>query len=79
MHPLQDVQEPSLASSTMVLDVHAFLGACSDEELRHMRLLAHLCAQTYYMGQLTVRATRSACVAMFEVSHRLELRARAAA
>jgi hypothetical protein len=36
------------------LDVQAFLGTCSDEELRTMRVLSHLCAQTYYMGQLTV-------------------------
>lgn len=42
-------------TSGALLDVQAFLGTCTDEELRHMRTLAHLCAQTYYMGQLTVR------------------------
>lgn len=42
-------------TSQALLDVQAFLGTCSDEELRHMRILSHLCAQTYYMGQLTVR------------------------
>lgn len=41
-------------TSQALLDVQAFLGTCSDEELRHMRILSHLCAQTYYMGQLTV-------------------------
>jgi hypothetical protein len=42
----------SLSSAS--LDISAFLGTCSDEELRHMRLLSHLCAQTYYMSALTV-------------------------
>lgn len=41
-------------TSQAILDVQAFLGTCSDEELRHMRILSHLCAQTYYLGQLTV-------------------------
>lgn len=36
------------------LDCNAFLGTCSNQELQHMRKLAHLCAQTYYMGRLTV-------------------------
>lgn len=36
------------------LDASAFLGTCSSEELKTMRMLAHLCNQTYYMGQLTV-------------------------
>ncbi|KAF8067235.1 choline monooxygenase [Scenedesmus sp. PABB004] len=47
------------------LDCLAFLGSVSDEELRHMRLLAHLCAQTYYMGSLTPRKLK--------LWHRLEL------
>ncbi|KAF6252062.1 Alpha/Beta hydrolase protein [Scenedesmus sp. NREL 46B-D3] len=37
------------------LDCNAFLGTCSNEELQHMRKLAHLCSQTYYMGRLTPR------------------------
>jgi hypothetical protein len=44
---MPEVQRP-------VLDVSAFLTAPSSEELRRVRLMAHICSQTYYMGQLTV-------------------------
>lgn len=54
------VQQATATSAT--LDVHSFLGTNSDEELRHMRMLSHLCAQTYYMGQLTVSATEANCL-----------------
>lgn len=53
------VQQATATSAT--LDVHSFLGTNSDEELRHMRMLSHLCAQTYYMGQLTVSAIEAYC------------------
>lgn len=38
----------------MYPDCSAFLSTCSSDELRDMRMLAHLAVQTYYMGQLTV-------------------------
>lgn len=49
-------------ATTVSVDVQAFLGSCSDDELRHMRMLSHLCAQTYYMGQLTVSMSSSSWI-----------------
>ena len=45
----------TLAPPELPLDCSRFLAQVEEQELRHMRMLSHLCSQTYYMGRLTVR------------------------
>lgn len=42
----------------LLLDCSRYLTDVDEQEMRHMRMLSHLCAQTYYMGRLTVRHRR---------------------
>jgi hypothetical protein len=60
--PQQALREASRAQGEQQLKevpdicLRKFLSTSSDEELRHMRMLASLCGLTYYMGtKVTVR------------------------
>eukprot|EP00775_Hariotina_reticulata_P012659 gene12659-12786_t len=56
--PPKQQQAVAEVQARPALDVTAFLTAPSCEELRRVRLMAHLCSQTYYMGQLTPRKVK---------------------